>query len=249
VKNRGQRILSILLLISLFVGLAAACKSPSPTNTPGVDTPGVDTPTAITPEATGTAVPTVEPTVTPGPTPTPLPPINPIIIERRPARGEEAAVDGAIEISFDQPMDRDSVEAALNVSAGGDVPLTIAGSIEWPDEATLRFIPVEPLERAAQYAVTVGTEATSKRGLALQREVAFSFATVGFLAVSQVIPAPDTADVASDASITVMFNRPVVPLVAVSDPARNDLPHPLSLVRASDGAQVEGSGEWLNTSI
>ena len=67
--------------------------------------------------------------------------------------------------------------------------------------------------------------------------------------VSQVIPAPDTADVASNATVTVMFNRPVVPLVAVSDPARQDLPQPLTLVRASDGAEVEGRGEWLNTSI
>lgn len=256
-RFRVDRLFSALLLLSLISGLVAACRSPSPTATPST-LPPLATGTAeatdtLEPGATSTSKPTdtIEPTAEPTPTATrtPLPPTNPIILGRRPARGEEAPVDGAIEIRFDQPMDQSSVEAALKVSAVGDAPAAIDGSIVWPDETTLRFAPAEPLDRAARYDVRVGTEARSKRGLALVRETSFSFATVGFLEVSQVIPAPDTADVASDATLTVMFNRPVVPLVAVSDPAREQLPTPLALVRTSDGAQIEGSGEWLNTSI
>ncbi|MGD9099100.1 MAG: Ig-like domain-containing protein, partial [Anaerolineae bacterium] len=230
-------LISIFLLISLFTGLLTACKSSSPTDTPGKTTPAAPTDTVA---PTATAVPTA--------TRRPLPPTNPILIERNPARGQEAAVDGAIRVRFDQVMDRPSVEAALSVSTVGDAPETVPGRVEWEDDATLRFVASEPLERAARYEVTVGEGAKSQRGLALQRAIAFSFATVGFLEVSQVIPAPDTADVAPDASLTVMFNRPVVPLMAVSDPAYGDLPQPLTVV-SDDGAPVQGTGEWLNTSI
>lgn len=260
-----HRLVSILLLVSLVTGLAAACKSPSPTREAVTGVPGTDIPVTATgvpsaeaPRVTATDMPstdaphvtaTAEPTVSPTATRIPLPPTNPILMERSPARGEEAAVDGAVTVRFDQAMDRNSVEAVLGVSTAGDAPVTVDGSVEWPDEATLRFIPSEPLDRAARYEVKIGSGAKSTRGLALQRALTFNFATVGYLEVSQVIPAPTTSNVSSDATITVMFNRPVVPLVAVSDPARDDLPHPLTLVRASDGMPVEGSGEWLNTSI
>jgi uncharacterized protein YfaS (alpha-2-macroglobulin family) len=233
--------ISLTVLILFIISLMAACRSPSPTATPGKRVRGTDTP----PAATDTTEPTARPTATR----VPLPPTNPILIEHSPARGEEAAVDGAIEIRFDQAMDKRSVESALDVSTGGDTPTRVNGSVEWPDEVTLHFTPSVPLDRASLYQVRLGTEAKSKGGLALQREVVFDFATVGYLEVSQVIPAPNTTDVASDTTVTVMFNRPVVPLVAVSDVAREALPRPLILTRAVDGAPVEGTGEWLNTSI
>jgi hypothetical protein len=53
--------------------------------------------------------------------------------------------------------------------------------------------------------------------------------------------------VASDAAVTVMFNRPVVPLLAVSDPSRSDLP-PLTLTRPATAPRWRFS-RWLNTSI
>ena len=188
--------ISILLLFSLIITLAAAaCKSPSPTNTPRVDrpstdTPRVDQPAADTPavpvgtataEPTDTAIPEPTATMTPGPTPTPLPPTNPILIERSPARGEETAERGPIQIRFDQAMDQPSVEAALGVFTAGDVSQRIDGRVEWPDQATLRFTPDEALDRSARYEVIVDTGAKSTRGLALQREIAFNFATVGYL--------------------------------------------------------------------
>ena len=65
---------------------------------------------------------------------------------------------------------------------------------------------------------------------------------MGYLEVSEVLPAPDSEAVDTDAIITVIFNRPVVPLVAVED--MDTLPQPLEL-----DPPVEGEGEWLNTSI
>jgi hypothetical protein len=57
-----------------------------------------------------------------------------------------------------------------------------------------------------------------------------------------VIPAPDADGVAADATITVSFNRPVVPLLSTEQLA--DLPSPLTFE-----PEIEGAGEWINTSI
>ncbi len=70
----------------------------------------------------------------------------------------------------------------------------------------------------------------------------FRFQTVGFLNVSQTLPADGAEEVDVASTITVMFNRPVVPLVHSSQ--MGDLPSPLSF-----DPPVDGEGEWLNTSI
>lgn len=65
----------------------------------------------------------------------------------------------------------------------------------------------------------------------------------GELRVADVLPAPDSLDIATDSTITVIFNRPVVPLGLASDSGL-DLPDPLRFE-----PPVAGVGEWLNTSI
>lgn len=64
----------------------------------------------------------------------------------------------------------------------------------------------------------------------------------GGLIVSEVLPAPDSDGIDPQAAITVIFNRPIVPLVISEDAA--NLPTPITL-----DPPVEGVGEWLNTSI
>jgi len=63
------------------------------------------------------------------------------------------------------------------------------------------------------------------------------------LGITKVIPADGTTDVETGATILVAFDRPVVPLIGVSDPAAANLPDPLHL-----SPSVAGEGEWLNTS-
>ena len=63
--------------------------------------------------------------------------------------------------------------------------------------------------------------------------------TVG---VVQVIPAPDSSNIATNAVFTVVFSQPVVPLAILEDQV--SLPQPLTLE-----PNVEGTGEWLNPSI
>jgi hypothetical protein len=185
------------------------------------------------------------PTATPEPSPTAVsvtpPPVRdvaPVVIQRTPERGAELPPDGTIELVFDRAMDRTSVEEALQVQPG------VKGSVEWADERTVRFKPARDLKRDAAYQVTVGAQAKASDGESLVDDYRFDVHTVGYLEVSQVVPASGAADVEAESTITVMFNRPVVPLTTVSDPAYEDLPHPLTF-----DPPVEGDGEWLNTSI
>ena len=211
--------LGLLTIVSLLLSACGPQPTPSPMET-------------ATPEPSPSPSPTP-----PGPTPPPGE-ASPLIVQRTPEAGAELAPDGAIELVFDRPMDRASVENAFHVSP------EVAGSVEWADERTARFKPARDLKRDAEYRVTVGPEARAADGQQLEGPYRFDFRTVGYLAVSQVVPAPGATGVEADSTITVMFNRPVVPLTAVSDPAFEDLPQPITL-----DPPVEGEGEWLNTSI
>jgi uncharacterized protein YfaS (alpha-2-macroglobulin family) len=206
-------------------GAAQAVSTSTPTHTPS---PG--------PTDTRAPTDTPEPTPTPTDTPTPLPPVPPRLAYRSPARGEEQSLDGTVVLTFDQPMDPTSVEAAFAIEP------TVVGDFEWPDERTLVFKPRRAFDRATPYRVTMDDTATSAAGLPLREAVDLSFATVGFLEVTGTQPADEAEEVDMDARITVMFNRPVVPLTSIKQQA--DLPQPLSFE-----PPVEGQGEWLNTSI
>ncbi len=65
---------------------------------------------------------------------------------------------------------------------------------------------------------------------------------VDALVVTSTLPEDGSTDINGDALITVIFNRPVVPLTTIG--ASADLPSPITIAPAA-----EGHGEWINTSI
>ena len=162
-------------------------------------------------------------------------PAPPRVYETAPLAGEELPLEGSVTFYFDQPMAQD---AAPDVTVTPDVP----GDAAWVDETTLVFTPAEPFERATEYTFTLGAGLTSAEGVPLAEPFTLALRTVGYLEVSQTLPGDDAALVDVDSAITVIFNRPVVPLVVAEDMA--GLPQPLTL-----DPPVEGEGEWLNTSI
>jgi alpha-2-macroglobulin len=204
----------ILIVVTIIAIAALACNTTNPAR-----------PRVV---ATATLVPTATPA---------LPPLPPVLVTRAPDRGEEQPVTSPVVLTFNEPMDRTSVESAFQVSPA------VQGSLRWDDDKTVRFVPEgSGFARDANYEVKVTESAKAQNGLALQMPISIRFKAVGFLEVSQVLPQKDTQDVAPDAVITVMFNRPVVPLVAVSE--QDKLPKPLTF-----DPPATGRGEWLNTSI
>lgn len=163
---------------------------------------------------------------------------GPSILQHSPTRGEDLLVDGVVEILFDRAMDQVSVEAAWGITPD------IEGSFEWPTERTLRFVAHSEWVRDTVYTVSLSQQAASSLQEPLEEGFAFQFRTVGFLNVSQILPVNHSEEIAVDSDIFVMFNRPVIPLLTLTDPNRSNLPQPLIIEPA-----VSGVGEWVNTSM
>ncbi|MBO9308272.1 MAG: Ig-like domain-containing protein, partial [Chloroflexi bacterium] len=160
----------------------------------------------------------------------------PRVVASAPAQREIASPTSIVQIVFDQPMDRASVESAFVI----DPPVN--GALRWTDDQTMTFTPASPLPRGTLYTVQIGTAARSARGIALEERFRLNFQIAPNLSVNQVIPAPNTENVATNATITVIFDRPVVPLAVTG--AQADLPQPLSFE-----PPLEGTGAWIGTAI
>ncbi len=164
--------------------------------------------------------------------------LPPFVIDRAPARGEEQGAEAPITLSFDKPMDRASVENAFQITP------KVSGAFKWNgDNTQVSFVPTgQGFARGEVYSVDVLTTAVAANGQMLGQPLQFTFKAVGFLDVTQVMPADGAEGIDPDTDITVMFNRPVVPLVPIEEQA--NLPQPLVL-----DPPVKGKGEWINTSI
>ncbi len=228
-KTLTVRIFSLCLVASM---LLTACRQPSPAPAPAPAEPALQTTPQITVE--------FNPPAAAGPTPTPRPLGNPVLVDRSPVTGEELPVDKPLQLLFDQPMDRASVEKALSVKASDGS--TVEGKLAWSADNAVTFTPAMAWTRATRYDVALTTDAKSAKGMALARPEQFTVNTIGNLAVAQTIPSNGTQDVVADAAITVIFNRPVVSLTTLSEQA--SLPQPVQFSPA-----IQGAGQWLNTSI
>ncbi|MCP4415808.1 MAG: Ig-like domain-containing protein, partial [Chloroflexi bacterium] len=240
---RNNRLFSVFLIL-LIILVACREEEPLPTAVPTVTLPtAIPTNTPIaTDSGTETAVAT--------PAPIQIDPVEidwaPQLIYSSPSPGEEVLLNGAITLRFDQPMDQTAVEAAFSVmpddggqSVGGQ---KVSGNFSWPRPDTLIFTPQSDYQRRQTYRVAIDETAVSSNGLPLEIPIELTLQTVGGLQVSQIIPSDGSADVQTDGAITVLFNRPVVPLVSSGQQA--DLPQPLLIE-----PMVSGQGEWTSTSI
>ncbi len=203
--------------------LTAACQI-TPTPAPATDT------------AANRALSVPADTTAPTAAPTPETPFPPLVLQATPENGAEVALDAPIELTFDQPMDTASVEKAFRIEP------PIDGSLAWVNDTTVRFVPSQGYQRGKRYRVIVAESAKSAVGLPLNRPAEITFETVGYLAVSSVQPAPDSDEILPNTTVTVLFNRPVVPLTAIEN--QTELPQPLTFT-----PPVRGDGQWLNTSI
>lgn len=167
----------------------------------------------------------------PEPTPTPLPQ-PPALVETEPVAGSLVGVQPTISLFFNQPMQRETVQAAL-VSANGNAVIT------WLDDSSLAFTPAAAFQPSQAVRLTLPQGLTASNGLTSTAAQEISFQVAGPLRVEQILPADQTADVSPSAPVVVTFNQPVVPLGA--DP--QSLPAAFSLEPAASGR-----GEWLNTS-
>ncbi len=163
---------------------------------------------------------------------------NPAVVHHAPAQGEELRLDGIIEIQFNQPMDPQSIQKAWSIEPSAE------GTLSWLTPSILHFRPDVPWTRDTEYRLYLSTTARTYDGQPLDDPFDLILRTVGYLEATQRLPADGATEIAADTPIFVAFNRPVVPLMTLSDPHAADLPQPLSFT-----PEISGTGEWLNTSI
>jgi hypothetical protein len=180
-KARYRLGLGFLLL--LIAALSLACAFPT---LPGQKTP---TPTLGAPEPTATIPPETLP---------------PALVESDPLPGSEIPLDSPITLRFNQPMNRTSVEAAIQVGGA-------SGRFEWLDDSTLSFQPDVRFLPATELNLTISVTAQSLKGMPLHKPVDLHYSTAGYLTLAQVLPENGQQDVDPESAIVAVFNQPVVP--------------------------------------
>ncbi len=203
---------ALFALLSLLLAASLACNLPFFTPR-GQETPQ---PTAVVrPEEGG-----VEPS-------------PPTVVESWPLPGGTVALQEGFSLTFDQEMDRSSVEGAVRITP------SFSGRFDWQDDYTVRFIPDQPFPINTQISVTVAQTARGLAGKTLLRPIELNFQTPGEFRIAERLPRPDAQGIDPSTAITLTFNRPVVSLGEAEESA----PQAFQL-----DPPVEGSGRWLNTS-
>ncbi|MEZ4642115.1 MAG: Ig-like domain-containing protein [Chloroflexota bacterium] len=238
-----KRAVFLLLFVFLLI-TAVSCREEEATPTPTLPTATAvaaqptDTPPPASPTPPGLGIVTLDDST----------PLAPSIIGQNPAIGEETAPDGSFEIYFDQPMDETATANALQVLDADGQP--IAGEISWPQPRILQFKPNARLKSGSSYQAVLAETAVSADGQSLLEGLTLTFYTIGDLSVSQVSPAADVNEVAIDSAVTVIFNRPVIPLQVNQEGLQNPdavLTFPDDMLTFDP--PITGSGEWINTSV
>jgi len=211
--SRGQIIAKpLLMIISIFLLISLACQISNPFARP-------------TPDSAATAPATIQPVQ--------AEPAPPAVVEMQPPANSVLGTSDSVTFYFNQPMNTDSVEAALRIQP------EIKGSFKWQNDDTLTFIPTSDLEPETELIFNIAETAQAKNGFTFPQAISFPYNTAGYFELTESLPKPGSEDNNPASAIVASFNLPMVPLPTEtsSQPAAFTLQ-----------PYAEGNGEWINTS-
>ena len=158
------------------------------------------------------------------------------VFDVQPAPSSPLALNQAITILFNRRVDCLAAEAAFSWSPAIDGELSC-------DQFSLTFTPaVEGYQRVTSYTFELNPPLQALDGAKLFDPFVVRYLSAGYLQVSEVLPGPEAGPVATDSAITIVFDRPIVPLTLRTE--MDALPQPLQL-----SPSVAGEGEWINSAI
>jgi len=157
-----------------------------------------------------------------------------------PDGGQEIGSNGNISVQFNQNMNQDLTSKAWKLTDSGGK--TIDGKILWISGNSFAFTPNDLLIVGEQYTAEISITAQSVEGIPLQEVFKFYINVADDLIVSQVFPADGSTDIENNSVITIIFNRPVVPLTTLGN-------HESLIQPVVFSPEIPGNGEWLNTSV
>ena len=157
------------------------------------------------------------------------------VFEVQPSPASPLALEEAITFYFNRRVNCADAEAALSWLPAIDGALTC-------DEYAISFQPADAYERDTSYTFSLTPPLRAKDGAPLLDPFTATFTTIGHLTVVEAFPGAEGGLVPADSAITVVFDRPVIPLLMSTD--ADELPHPLALSPSTDGI-----GEWVNSAV
>ncbi len=150
---------------------------------------------------------------------------------------QKVSQSSVLRLAFPDTMNKSSVEEHL------DVPENLKVTKEWEDNV-LVLKPTEKLEMNTTYVIRLAADTLRADGSILGRELAYSFTVTGAPVVALHLPETDSVNVPPNSEISLIFDRPVVPLTQVQGPDAasrfKDWPVKIS-------PEVSGRWRWLGT--
>ena len=212
-----KRILWFSIVSVFLLGFLGGCQiGPSPFNTP-VPTPAATLSVQITQV-----------------------PSEPQVVAQEPLAGERLDLSPVIKFTFDLDMDQAKTTDSFSLLGPDQKP--VPGKGTWLDARTFSFKPDSKLQPSTAYKAVFSTDATAADGTSPQAAIELDFQSVDALTVGQTFPATDAEEVDPTTTITVIFNRPVVPVTIQEE--QSNLPQPIEISPTTDG-----QGEWVNSSV
>lgn len=151
---------------------------------------------------------------------------------------QKVSTSSALRITFPEPIDQRSAERAMELPGS----LEIAAK-EWEGN-TLKLQPKHALEAGKTYVIRFTSSIRTSEGNRLSRALEYTFIATGAPAAVAFVPAPGSADVRPNTDITIVFDRPMVPLTQVQGGTAmarwKDWPVTIS-------PAIKGRWRWLGT--
>lgn len=150
---------------------------------------------------------------------------------------QKVTAQSMLHFEFPETMDKKSVEENLSI------PGELSGYLHWEGQV-LTFDPTEKLEEGRVYTFTLNAQAKRADGAPLGRDLTFQFDVSGMPELVTQMPAKDAKDIPQDAKITLVFDRPMIPLTQVQGSAAGErMPNwPVTI-----SPKVNGRWRWLAT--
>lgn len=146
----------------------------------------------------------------------------------------DVAGTAPLAVTFSDAMDQASAQAAFGLNPAA------TGNFAWKAN-TLLFTPDRPLSPSTSYTVTLAGQARSQAGETVASPLSASFKTAPPPSILRTLPSQGASDVPTDTIVTLTFNRPMIPLMAL-----DSQPDPGQW--ASISPAVKGRWVWLGTS-
>lgn len=140
-----------------------------------------------------------------------------------------------LRIEFPMLMDHASAEKEFSITPH------VEGSLAWEGE-TLVFSHEVPLESGGTYVVVINKEALTKEQTVIGRDITFRFIVSGPPSIAARFPSIDARDVLTKNDVTIVFDRPMVPLTQVQG-----MPEDLASPPVTLEPKTPGSWRWIST--